>query len=525
MKKGLTLIENLVAMGLAFFILAVSPLGRAIALEFTRDKNVATFIQAPIINATDNISYATGANNTKFYISTQDAEGAFGAWAVANTNVTIIGTSGVYNFPLNATEMNHQRVGIMYNGTGCLQQSFTVNTDVKEVVDAIQVKTDFLPSATAGTAGGVFIAGTNAPVTITGSGTALTLTSTAANGNGISATGNGTGRGMLLTGGASGAGLYALGGGTANGAGIYAKSQSSDFYGIHCEGAGASESGGFKGFSVTSGEGIEGVGAGNGHGLQAVGSGTGEGLHATGGTGNTGDGAIFEAGTGATNGAGLRLIGVGTGLSHGLVLTRGATAGDDLFLTNSDAPTLGTAVWATTARTITGGNLSNPQTFNLTGNITGSLSGSVASVTGNVSAVTGAVGSVAGNVTGSVGSLSATAVQSIWDALTSALSSVGSIGKLLIDNLNAAITTRMATFTLPGNFSATNITTDGRVYLAPVQAYNVTGNVLGNVTNVTNGVAATVNASSIWDVDISSGYTSHAGEVVRRIDKNVKMIQ
>ena len=46
---------------------------------------------------------------------------------------------------------------------------------VDTVVDAIKVKTDYLPSATAGAAGGVFIAGTNAATTIT---TSLTTTFT-----------------------------------------------------------------------------------------------------------------------------------------------------------------------------------------------------------------------------------------------------------------------------------------------------------------------------------------------------------
>ncbi len=39
-------------------------------------------------------------------------------------------------------------------------------------------------------------------------------------------------------------------------------------------------------------------------------------------------------------------------------------------------------------------------------------------------------------------SLSTGGVQAIWDALTSALTTVSSIGKLLVDNINAAITTR-----------------------------------------------------------------------------------
>lgn len=41
-------------------------------------------------------------------------------------------------------------------------------------------------------------------------------------------------------------------------------------------------------------------------------------------------------------------------------------------------------------------------------------------------------------------SLSAAAIQAIWDALTSALTTVGSIGKLLVDNLNATISSRLA---------------------------------------------------------------------------------
>jgi hypothetical protein len=40
--------------------------------------------------------------------------------------------------------------------------------------------------------------------------------------------------------------------------------------------------------------------------------------------------------------------------------------------------------------------------------------------------------------------LSSAAIQAIWDALTSALTTVGSIGKLLVDNINATITSRLA---------------------------------------------------------------------------------
>lgn len=80
----------------------------------------------------------------------------------------------------------------------------------------------------------------------------------------------------------------------------------------------------------------------------------------------------------------------------------------------------------------------------------------IASVTGAVGSVTGNVG---GNVVGSVASvtaavtvgtnndktgyaLSSAGIQAIWDALTSALTTVGSIGKLLVDNINATISSR-----------------------------------------------------------------------------------
>lgn len=114
-----------------------------------------------------------------------------------------------------------------------------------------------------------------------------------------------------------------------------------------------------------------------------------------------------------------------------------------------------------------------------------------------IASVTGAVGSVTAGVT-----LAASAVQAIWDAATSALTIVGSIGKKLADwavgtittytgntpqtgdafarigaagagltslgdtriaNLDAAVSSRMATFTLPTNFSALSITAAGLV--------------------------------------------------------------
>lgn len=75
--------------------------------------------------------------------------------------------------------------------------------------------------------------------------------------------------------------------------------------------------------------------------------------------------------------------------------------------------------------------------------------GAVASVTGNVGGnVVGSVASVTAGVTVTTNNdkagygLSAAAVQAIWDALTAALTTAGSIGKLLVDNINATIGSR-----------------------------------------------------------------------------------
>ena len=63
--------------------------------------------------------------------------------------------------------------------------------------------------------------------------------------------------------------------------------------------------------------------------------------------------------------------------------------------------------------------------------------------TGQISLSSGAV--TAGTVSDKTGySLSSAGIQAIWDALTSALTTASSIGKLLVDNINATISSRLA---------------------------------------------------------------------------------
>ena len=103
--------------------------------------------------------------------------------------------------------------------------------------------------------------------------------------------------------------------------------------------------------------------------------------------------------------------------------------------------------------------------------------------------------------------LSAAGVQAVWDALTSALTAAGSVGKLIVDNLNATITSRMASYTQPTGFLAatfptgtvantTNVTAATGIVLSGVTH---TGAVIPTVTAVTNDVGITqAGADKTW---------------------------
>lgn len=178
-------------------------------------------------------------------------------------------------------------------------------------VAAIKAKTDLLPSETPGSAGGLFIAGTNAPVTITGSGDALTLTSTGGNGSGLKATGQGIGHGMnLLSGsGATGNSLNAVAQST-NGFGIHAQG-SGTYDGIRGESGGGATGNGISGVALsTDGNGIYGSGFGSGDGMHAQGGATGRGLHLKGGATS---GAGLRAEGQAGNADGVEMVAHGTG--------------------------------------------------------------------------------------------------------------------------------------------------------------------------------------------------------------------
>ncbi len=121
----------------------------------------------------------------------------------------------------------------------------------------------------------------------------------------------------------------------------------------------------------------------------------------------------------------------------------GAISSDSIAADNAEAFFDGTGYAGTgnTIPTVTAVGSVSGAVGSVTGNVGGNVVGSVGSVTGAVGSVTSAV-TVGTNNDKTGYSLSTVAIQAIWDALTSALSTAGSVGKLIVDNINATISSR-----------------------------------------------------------------------------------
>lgn len=118
--------------------------------------------------------------------------------------------------------------------------------------------------------------------------------------------------------------------------------------------------------------------------------------------------------------------------------------------------------------------------------------------------------------------LSAGGVQAIWDALTSALTTVGSIGKLIVDNLNAAISSRSSHSAADVWAVATRVLTAG-TNIALAKGTGVTGFNDLDAAGVRSAVGmasanldtqlgdlptAAENADAVWDEAISGHLTA-----------------
>lgn len=279
------------------------------------------------------------------------AAGTLGTWSSGGF-VAVDGTNmpGVYEvgIPNAAIAAGSPAVHMMLKGaTNMTPVLVEIEIDAIDYQDSVRAGLTGLANATPGAAGGLLIAGTNAPVTITGSGNALTLTSTGGNGSGLAASGNGSGDGVTGTGGATGHGVHAIGGATSGS--------------------------GLRGEGTANSNGATFLGAGTGNGVGMTGGATGHGLNLTGGaTSGHGLNAATTSGDGfhLAPTAGNGIVATANGLNmHGIVATGGAGGVGD-----------GIKGVAGSGVDIRG---------NITGNVTGNLSGSVGSVTGAVGSISG----------------------------------------------------------------------------------------------------------------------------------------
>ncbi len=221
-----------------------------------------------------------------------------------------------------------------------------VDDFVDTEVTAIKTKTDFLPSATAGAAGGLLIAGSNAATTfasqtITGAltiGDGIAVTCSTSNRAAMTLTGNGTGNGLTVTGGsgATSAGVAFSSGASVIGYGMTIQGSGSLAVGLQI-GCGATGNAVALYGGTTSGDSVQ-ISATNGDGIQITSGGSNYSLRLN--TGILGDITGNLIGTVSTVTTLTTLPTIPANW-----LTAAGTAAD--FGTE-----IGTAVWANVTRTL-----------------------------------------------------------------------------------------------------------------------------------------------------------------------------
>ncbi len=132
-KKGYTIVEYLIICGLITLMVVCSPFGVGIAQEFQSRINESFNFSAPIINSSSNNTFAANANNTPFWVNNNDNR----TWVASTYNLSKETNFNSYTWSLSAAEMNHNKTNVGYNGTGCLEQFFVINTAPYEKSAAI----------------------------------------------------------------------------------------------------------------------------------------------------------------------------------------------------------------------------------------------------------------------------------------------------------------------------------------------------------------------------------------------------
>lgn len=228
-------------------------------------KNVSgQFIYFALVNA------STGAALSGATVSVRRSiDGTFAAGGGTVTEDTGL---GFYKYALSQADTNGNNLGFFFTATSAIPVEKTVITTAADPTTATNFGLSALPTANPGATNGLFIAGTNAAVTISSSGDALTITSSGGNGNGINVSGNGTGDAVKATGGATGNALELIGGGTSgdglkvtttSGHGMNIAATGTSKHGITATGGNAGTSDGIKGVAGTGGVDIRGNITGN----------------------------------------------------------------------------------------------------------------------------------------------------------------------------------------------------------------------------------------------------------------------
>lgn len=324
-----------------------------------------------------------------------------GTFAAATGTVTEDGTTGWYKLALSQADTNGNNIGFNFTGTGAIPQTVTIVTTDLNPYDAVRAGLTALPNANAAAAGGLWILGANAAAT-------TTLTGVAAAGA-TPAT-----PALSLTGGAA----------SITGGGVAAQAL------LATGGAGAASTNGAAGGVKFVGGGTNTV-ASSAHGLETTGTSTGSGLGATSGAGATGNGITSTAAS--TNGSGMTLVSTGSG--------------KDLNATTTPL------VLAKTTN-ITGFNDIAATAVVSAGAITTS-GGAVSTVT-NTTQLNGAATVVLTDA-----SSDAVIADAVWNAATVTYGAAGSYGLLIETDLDATISSRLATagYTAPTNLTAAQIAT------------------------------------------------------------------
>ncbi len=416
----------------------------------------------------------------------------------------------------------------------------------------------------------------------------INVTSQTSNTSAFTLLGNGSGHGFDTSGGATGNGIDANGGAT-SGNGLDTAAQTSG-HGFNTTGVGNTKHGLNATGGATASDGFRATGGGTGHGanfqsgtgiaasgivlqsnaatagwgLAATGSLAGEGFLITGGT----TGAAMNLTGGAISGDGLKVT---TTVGHGFNITAVGTAKDGIHLiasgtgvgfsaddfvvtgttTHTGAVSFGstfTVTGATTFAAISGttltlsGAVAFQSTFavsgatSLTGLSTGALSCSTLTATGAVAfqsttTLSGAV--LATNASNDIRGVSATVTDKTGFSLANgsiatATFAAGAINSTVAPNLDAAVSSRMATYTQPTGFLAASFpaaVADNTNVSAVGAAVLVVGSAVAAVQADTDDIQTRLPATLVsgrMDSSVGSypGNTAQTGDSFARIGVN-----